>query len=193
MSSIEKYLMTYREKDLEGKIVNLSPVKYENLSSIVRMRNDPKMMYYFNQPMELTLENQKEWYKKYLKRCDDLYWTIKDKNGLVIGTNRLYDITDDKCVQGSLMVDTKYSRTAPFAIEGMLLSLNFAFDILKVKTIINEDRNDNKNMNSLSKRFGFQFLRETEIRGVSYNYYELQKEKYNRSSIEEVLRMWLER
>lgn len=46
MSKIEEIITRYREKDLPGKIVDLSPVKEKDLSSIVRMRNDPKMMYY---------------------------------------------------------------------------------------------------------------------------------------------------
>lgn len=193
MSKIEEIITRYREKDLPGKIVDLSPVMEKDLSSIVRMRNDPKMMYYLNQPQKITLESQKAWYGKYNERTNDLYWTIKDKNGLVIGTNRIYDITEDKCVQGSLMIDTQYSRTAPFAVEGILLSLDFAFDILGVKTIVNEDRHDNKNMNSLSRRFGFQFLRETDIRGVAYNYYELQPDTYKRDTVMEVLDLWLSR
>lgn len=193
MSRIEDTIAEYRTKDLSGKIVDLSPVKKEDLSSIVRMRNDSKMMYYLNQPKEITMDSQKVWYSKYEERTDDLYWTIKDKSGLVIGTNRLYDITEDKCIQGSLMIDTQYSRTAPFAVEGILLSLDFAFDVLGVTTIVNENRHDNKNMNSLSRRFGFQFLRETDIRGVAYNYYELQPDTYKRDVVMEVLDLWLNR
>lgn len=58
MSKVEEIIARYREKDLPGKIVDLSPVKEEDLSSIVRMRNDPKMMYYLNQSQEITLESQ---------------------------------------------------------------------------------------------------------------------------------------
>ena len=193
MNEIEKIVAEYRQKDLQGKIVDLSPVTENDLTDIIRMRNDPKMMYYLNQPMQITLDSQKAWYEKYKERADDLYWTIKNKDGQVIGTNRLYNVTTDRCEQGSLMIDTRYSRTAPFAVEGILLSLDFAFDVLNVKTIVNEDRHDNKNMNSLTKRFGFQFLRKIDIRGVSFNYYELQRDNYKRDEIEEVLNLWLER
>lgn len=83
---------------MTGKIVDMSPVTEKDLADIIRMRNDPKMMYYLNQPMEITLDSQKSWFEKYRERTDDLYWTIKDKDGLVVGTNRLYDITADKVV-----------------------------------------------------------------------------------------------
>ena len=193
MKKVEEIIAEYRHKDLTGKIVDMSPVTEKDLVDIIRMRNDPKMMYYLNQPMEITLDSQKAWFEKYRERMDDLYWTIKDKDGLVVGTNRLYDITADNCVQGSLMVDTRYSRTAPYAAEAIMLSIDFAFEVLGVKTIVNEDRHDNKNMNSLSRRFGFQFLRETDIRGVTYNYYELQRNTYKREEIEEILNLWLSR
>lgn len=193
MSKIEEIISEYRRKDLQGKIIDLSPMKDEDLVSIVCMRNDPKMMHYFNQSQKITLNEQKMWFSKYKKRTDDLYWSIKNKDGQVIGANRLYNITETRCDQGSLMIDTKYSMTAPFAVEGILLSLDFAFDVLGLKIIVNENRHDNKNMNSLSKRFGFQFLRKTDIRGVTYNYYELQPENYKRDEIREVLNLWLNR
>lgn len=193
MNKIKEIIMDYRKKDLMGKIIDLSPVIKDDLSNIVRMRNDPKMMYFLNQPQKLTLESQMAWYDNYEKRTNDLYWSIKDKNGLLVGTNRLYEITKTKCVQGSLIIDSQYSRTAPFAIEAILLSLDFAFNTLGVQTIINEDRHDNKNMNSLSRRFGFQFLKKTDIRGITYNYYELQEKHYNREAIIEVINLWLNR
>ena len=193
MNKLTELVAEYRKKNLSGKIVDLSPVTENDLIDIVRMRNDPKMMYYLNQPAKITLESQKAWYEKYKERTDDLYWTIKNKDGLVIGTNRLYDITTEKCEQGSLMIDTHYSRTAPFVPEAIMLSLDLAFDVFGVHTIVNEDRHDNKNMNSLTKRFGFQFLRKTDIRGIAFNYYELSKETYRRTEVEEVLKLWLER
>lgn len=193
MNKIEDVITEYRNRIIEGEIVDLSPITEKELLDIVRLRNTPKMMYFLHQDYALTLEMQKSWYDKYLERKDDIYWVIKDKQGNVIGTNRLYDIKEDKCVQGSLMIDEKYSMGAPFTAEGMMLSIDFAFDNIGVKTIVNEDRHDNKNMNSISKHFGFEFLHESDIRGVKYMYYELYKENYKREQIEEIINLWLNR
>lgn len=193
MEKVADIVAVYRKKDIVGQIINLSPVNEDDLSGIVRMRNDHKMMYYFNQSMEITLEGQKEWYYKYLQRNDDLYWAIKDKNETLIGAIRLYDILPDRCEQGSCMIDSKYSRTAPFAVEAIMLSIDFAFDILGVKTIVNENRYDNKNMNSLSRRFGFKKVNEVNIRDIMYNYYELTKSTYKKDDIVEVLNLWMSR
>ncbi len=183
----------YRKKYIEGQLVDLSPITEKDLVDIVRLRNHPKMMYCFNQSHELTLSEQMLWYQKYLQRDDDLYWSIKDKHDNIIGTNRIYGITYDKCKQGSLMIDTAYAMTAPYAAEAIMLSLDFAFDVLGINIVINEDRHDNKNMNSISRFLGFQLLRITDIRGVAYNYYELYKENYNREAVEELIRLWMMR
>ncbi len=189
----QEIVAEFRQKNICGKIIDLSPVTEKALPEIVRLRNTPKMIYYFNQAGEITLESQLEWYKKYLQRKDDLYWTICTKDGKIIGTNRLYDITPEKCEQGSLMVNENFSMTAPYAAEAIMLSLDFAFEVLGVNSIINDNRHDNKNMNSITRRFGFTFLREIEIRGVAYKYYELYKQNYKKSAVEEIIQLWLER
>ena len=61
--------------------------------------------------------------------------------------------------------------------------------------MINEDRADNRIMNSLTKRMGFRFVKDTVIRGASYHYYLLSEEDYRkkRGKAEELLRYWKER
>lgn len=193
MANIGELVEKYRHEIINGKIIDLAPLDEEYLSDVVRMRNHPKMMYYFNQERELTLDDQMEWYYNYLKRSDDIYWVIKNKDGKVIGTNRLYDIKSDRCEQGSLMVDEAYAMSAPYAAEAILLSLEFAYDILKVETVVNQDRHDNKNMNSITKRFGFKLLKQTDIRGVEFNYYELNKKKFRKQEVKELLQLWVDR
>lgn len=193
MANIGELVEKYRHEIIPGRIIDLAPLGEEDLPAVVRMRNHPKMMYYFNQERELTLDGQKKWYYNYLKRSDDIYWVIKNKDGKVIGTNRLYDIKSDRCEQGSLMVDEAYTMSAPCAAEAILLSLEFAYDILKVETVVNQDRYDNKNMNSITKRFGFKLLKQTDIRGVEFNYYELNKAVFRKQEVEELLQLWIDR
>ena len=193
MNKIKDIIIQYRLKDIIGNIVNLSPANEKFVQDIIRMRNNNKTMYYLNQGKKLTIDDQIEWFKYYFLRYNDLYWIIKDKEERVIGTNRLYDITNEKCVQGSIIIDEQYSMSAPYAAEAIMLSINFAFNILCVNTIINEDRKDNKNMNSITKRLGFKFIMETDIRGIPYNYYELYPCNYNKKYLEELINLWIAR
>lgn len=183
----------YKETSFSGQCIDMIPVTDSALTKIVELRNQQRSQYFLNQSKELTYKDQKKWYDEYKKRDNDIYWVITDKNGDVIGTNRLYDITDNQCEQGSLIIDENRAKEAPYLVEAMLLTLSFAFDQLKVNKVINEDRVDNKVMNSITKRIGFTYLKDVEIRGATYRYYELTKENYKRDMLADLLNRWMER
>ena len=187
----------YRQKDIHGVCADLVPFTMEYAAEFVRMRNEERNKYFFNQQQDLTVESQERWYEKYLQRNNDIFWAILDKKGKFIGTTRLYDIASDGSIleQGSFMIDERISGTAPYAIEANIMCLDFAFDVLKVNEIINRDRNDNKVMNNLSRKFGFKFVRNVEINGVPYNYSLCDRESYIlvRGDIYALVKYWAER
>lgn len=187
----------YRHKEINGVCVDLVPFDMQYADEFVRMRNDGRNKYFFNQQYDLTVESQKIWYEKYLSRPDDIFWAVLNKKRKFIGTIRLYDIAPDGSVleHGSFMIDERVAREAPYAAEANMICLDFAFDVLKVKEIINRDRNDNKIMNNLSRKFGFKFIRDTEINGVPYRYYLCDRESYMsvREGIYSVIQYWSER
>lgn len=175
----------YRNKIIEGKCIDLVPVKEEFFSAIVELRNQKKSLYFFNQLLPLTIAQQRDWYKKYLERFDDLYWCIRNKDGIIVGTVRLYDILPESCSHGSFVIHEDYTMGLPYALEAEILTLEFAFKKLGVDYVINENRYDNKTMNSMTKKMGFKFDKEVEIRGVKYNKYILHEndckaEKYKK-------------
>ena len=179
-----------RETIISGSFIDLVPLKECHFSDVVRIRNQEKSKYFLNQNYDLTIEMQTEWYKDYLKRENDIYWVVVDKKGTVIGTERLYDITSDSCEEGSTIIDETYAMKGPYSVETILLAMDFAFNELKVKSIINTDRVDNKNMNSISQKVGFTLLKQIEIRGVPYNYYELNETNYQRDKIKKIIDVW---
>ena len=178
--------------DLYGRYLDLKPYILEYSNDIVRLRNQEKNRYYLNQTETLTVDNQNAWYKRYCKTDDDIGWCIFDKQSSIIGTIRLYDIACDGtfCEEGSFIIDERYSMTAPFALESKILVFDFAFEVLKIRKIINTTRIDNKNMNSIAKRMGFLIIKEIEKNGVIHNYCELSKENYKRADLENILRQW---
>lgn len=172
----EDIVKEYRQKVITGLCLNLVPLNEKILPDIVRLRNQDRSRYYLNQNLILTLDMQKKWYDDYLKRLNDIYWCIQNKEGIIIGTIRLYDITKNDCNQGSFILDENYSMGLPYALETELITLDFAFNILKIKEVINEDRIDNKMMNSISKKMGFKFEKKINIRDIEYNRYILKEE-----------------
>ena len=189
----EKIVMRYRKEIIEGKVIDLIPLGKKDLPEVVRIRNQAKSRYFFNQSEILTLEMQENWYEKYLLRNDDIYWGIFTKDGKIIGTQRLYDITAGRCEQGSTVLDEDLALCGPYAAEAILLSLQFAFDVLHVKIVVNDNRFDNKNMNSISKKVGFKFVKEQEIRGVKYLYHELKEDDFNAGKLQKIINNWVDR
>lgn len=169
-------VLDLREKIIEGQFVDLVPIKPELLADIVRLRNQEKSKYYLNQLMDISLVSQNKWYEEYLERDNDIYWCAVNKEGIVVGTYRLYDIVGESCEGGSFIIDEKYTMGLPYALETYVLSLEVAFNELNLSTVINTDRKDNKNMNSMTKKMGFVFEKEVLINGVVYNRYILKKE-----------------
>ena len=184
-------------KIIEGVSIDLKPVSLEMASQIFNMRNVNRNKYFFNQQMNLTLQDQEKWLQEYSKRENDIYWAIYDKQNVFIGTIRLYDIDYDKgtCEQGSFMIAEEYAKEGPYAIEAELISLDYAFNELNLKKIVNCDRYDNKKMNSLTKKIGFEFVDVVQISGVDFNRYELTYDNYeaNRHKLATVIDYWRER
>lgn len=168
-------VLNLRNNPIIGQCIDLVPINEDFLPEIVRLRNQEKSKYYLNQQMDLSLEMQRLWYENYLKRDNDIYWCAVTKDCRVVGTYRLYDITEDMCEGGSFIIDESCTMGMPFALETYILSLETAFEVLDLVTVINTDRKDNKNMNSMSKKLGFVFEKEVEINGVVFNRYILKR------------------
>lgn len=186
-------IIKYREKIIEGKCIDLVPVKEELLPRVIELRNQERSRYFLNQSVILTLEMQKKWYDEYLKRDNDIYWCIRSRENIIVGTVRLYNITESSCDHGSVMIDEKYSMGMPYALEAEILSLEFAFYTLKVKQIFNDDRHDNKMMNSISKKMGFVFQNVIDIGGVPYNHYILEEKNLKAEKYKAALEQFMDR
>ncbi len=187
----------YRHRNIQGACVDLVPFSMKYAADFVRIRNSERSRYFFNQQYKLTVESQQVWYEKYLHRPDDIFWAVLNKQQRFIGTIRLYDIDPEGQIleQGSFMIDEEVAGTAPYAAEANMLSMDFAFDVLEIGEIINRNRHDNKVMNNLSRKFGFRFVRDTEINGIPYKYYLCNREGYMsvRESIYSLITYWSER
>lgn len=192
MSQI-KIVQNYKTEIILGQSIDFVPLNEEHLQRVVELRNQDRSRYFLNQSENLSFEKQKEWYEKYKERTDDLYWCIRNKENIVVGTIRLYNITDKSCNHGSFIIDEKYSFGTPYALEAQILSLEFAFQKLKVKRIINDNREDNIKVNSISQRMGFHFEKEIEIRGIKYMHYILEEKDSRTSEYKVILDQFMKR
>ena len=199
MTSQERKALVLKSKAevqvIKGKYVDLYPYIIEHGETIVNLRNQEKSRYNYNQKEASTVEGQNEWYSGYAQRDNDIYWCIYDKIGNMIGVIRLYNIKLDGtcCNQGSFIIDEAYAMNGPYALETEILSLDFVFDILQMDKVLNDNRVENKNMNSISKRIGFKIVEEFERDDARFNLFELTKDAYKRADLKNTLDKWRER
>lgn len=198
MNQILKVVLRYKNGiGLKGICIDLVPFQMKWVNDFVRIRNSEKNRYFFNQPYLITTESQRVWYEQYIQREDDIFWAVLKKSGEFIGTIRLYNIIPDKSIltQGSFMIDAEDAGEAPYALEAEVLSLDFAFQVLGIKGVINENRSDNKIMNNLSRKFGFQYIKDTDINGIPYKYYILNRQIYfeKRETVYSIIEYWGQR
>ena len=189
-NQIEK-ITNYRKVPYRGISIDLVPLGLHNLDAVTKLRNQEHSKYYLNQQFDLTLDDQKKWFDKYQKRLEDIYWCIANKENQIVGTVRLYDITQMSCEHGSFIVDQQYTMGTPYALEAMILSLDFAFEVLELKNVECNDRHDNTNMNSITRRFGFKYDKINVINGVEYNHYNLMKDDYDSTKYKNLLKKFM--
>ena len=177
---------------IQGQFIDLHPYEQKHTPEIVRLRNQEKSLYYLNQKKLLTIEKQNEWYSNYILRNDDINWCISNKSGDIIGSIRLYTIDPqgEVCEEGGFIIDEVHSMSGPYALEAKIIVFDFAFDVLQIKKVINVTRKENKNMISIGKRMGFQFVKKVDKDNVIHNHYELRKSEYKRDILIQILDNW---
>lgn len=184
----------YRNRRIEGKIIDLTPFRPEDSEDVVFLRNQDYVMWCFNQPRRYTVEGQIEWYDSYVQTSDDIFWCIRRKDGSFIGMIRVYDIDCDAqmCTQGTLAVDDRYKDEAPYAVEALVLTLDFAYGVLGVSKVLHENRIGNRNMNNLSRKLGATEDGQILFRGSEYIRWILTVDNYrkNRDRFYNVVEWW---
>lgn len=197
MNQTKKIVAEYRNKVIEGRCINLVPLSMSEAQNIVKLRNKEINKHFLTQGEDLTEEKQSAFIESYLKKDDDIYWCIYNKEGKFVGTTRLYDINGEigLCDMGSFIVDKDILPHLPYAKEAEIMVFDFAFNTLKMKQVINEIRVDNDVMNHIALNLGFKYQKETMLYGARHNYYLLYPADYevNREKFVEEVKERLEK
>lgn len=154
---------------LNGNKIVLRLVKEEDSSFILKLRQNKELNKYISST-DITVEQQKEWIKKYKIReenREEYYFVILNKKiNQPCGTVRIYNIDKINRIAtwGSFILD--FTRPDGASKEVIDISLNFAFKELNLKRIKLEVRKENKKAIHIYEKNGF--IREKED---SINYY----------------------
>ena len=152
---------------IEGKTVRLRSVEERDAEVTFRMRSDPVKSRFFH-AAKGTVENQLEYIKRQRElKCDYLF-LIEDLEGNPIGMKGLYNYDASK-------KEVESGRFVGFGsqvqnMEALLLSCDFAFDVLKVETINMAALENNSVMLGIQKKLGVVFTYKDKPEGMNdYN------------------------
>jgi RimJ/RimL family protein N-acetyltransferase len=97
-------------------------------------------------------------------------FVIKDKKGTLMGLMFLYDYNAEKNTieLGRLVFDLQKTKGGPYFLEGMLILMDLAFEVIKVDKIVCAIKKDNIQTIKFACKLGFQPVGECVIRDEEY-------------------------
>ena len=165
---------------IEGKTVRLRSVEERDAEVTFKMRHDPEKAR-FVRPSQGTVEGQREYIRKQRETPGDYLFIIEDLQGNPIGMKGVYDFNSEKN-----QIET--GRFIGYGsqvqnIEALMLSVDFAFDILKVDKVVMSALENNNVMLGIQKKFGVEFTYRDRYEGIDYDnlHSVLTKEAYAKS------------
>ena len=138
-----------------GKI-KLRPLTEEDIEPLRILRN--KHRCFFLDKSEIAEDQQREWYKNYLLKDDDIMFSISALPTDFLGAIALYNIDYNtlNAEFGRIVVSDEAPRfTGTYAIEALLL---FARDVLKLLRVSCSVLINNQRAKSIYERLGFKLV-----------------------------------
>jgi RimJ/RimL family protein N-acetyltransferase len=145
--------------EIKSKNINLRSVEIEDAQFILDLRLNKGGFLSETNP---SLDQQKEWIEAYKKReakKEEYYFIIENKDGLEVGTARIYNINYQEKIFtfGSFIVDRDVAdkNCAP---KSMQTVLDFAFKKLSLKKCVFDCRKSNVRANNFYIKFGAKII-----------------------------------
>lgn len=120
----------FLEEMIRGKYVDLKSIDESDAEFTLNIRKDPEMAKYLP-PLEITIEQQKEWIRKQRATEGDYFWVIIDKEGNRLGTTGVYDVFSSEPKGRSLAAIGNPLQN----IEGIYLAYKYVLEALKAEGI----------------------------------------------------------
>ena len=136
---------------LEGIHTNLRSVKEDDAEKILKLRNDPRITD-FLPPLDVTVEQQRQWITKQRSDKSSYYFIIEDKLGNCLGTVGFYDIEGDHAETGRYCCIGEVQHS----VEATILQSDFIYDVVRLSYLTSWVYDDNKPVVSLTKNYGFE-------------------------------------
>jgi len=172
---------------IKGKNIILRTVEIEDAEFVYTMRQNKNKTKYLSK-IKGTVEDQKEWIRKYKKReknKQEYYFVIESKEKEKLGLVRMYDFKIingfNSFCWGSWIIKDNAPKTT--AIESALQIYEFGFFKLNFDMSHFDVRKENERVIAFHKRFGAKIIDEDKLNYYFYflkEYYEKVRLKYKK-------------
>lgn len=146
-----------RVPDLIGHKVVLKELSPNYFADVVRWRNDKELNKFLNQPQELTLETEADWYNDCYLRDDTqgLMIFVDRENSIPFATLGWTDMDREKrrCILGRLLLGNPAYRNHAGFLEGFFLLSDYLYQFVNMMHI--HVVKDNRKAIRLNKLLGF--------------------------------------
>ena len=152
--------MAQHKYEFSYERIILKPLGKEDIEDLRNLRNRMKDFFFTNE--DITVEAQKKWYERYLKKENDIMFKAvkKEAPDTFIGTIAIYDIADDLSVAelGRTLVDKEKAPEKGIGTEVTKAACLFAFDVLKINKIRGEVLKSNPRALKMDLNAGFYLI-----------------------------------
>ncbi len=154
-----------------GKNINLREVNISDAKFLLSLRTSPLYNKYLNKT-DNDINKQIEYIKNNILKNDDFYFIVESKDGKRYGCIRIYNITEETCINGSWIIthDAPYN----YGIESYFLIFDCAFYYFKVKNAQSSMNKKNHILINFYKRMGLEIVSED----PQQYHFHCSKEKY---------------
>ncbi|MBR1477794.1 MAG: UDP-4-amino-4,6-dideoxy-N-acetyl-beta-L-altrosamine N-acetyltransferase [Lachnospiraceae bacterium] len=141
--------------------VSLRRLSEADLLNVMQWRMMPEVTKYMNTDPVLTIEGQREWFKRIENDKDKAYWIIS-VNGEDAGVINLTELTDDSGVSGwAYYIGEKRLRGMKTALSLEMSMYDYALLTLSRKSIVSDVFSKNTGVIALHKLCGCEIIKET--------------------------------
>jgi len=136
---------------LLGKTLRLRDANTDDASFILALRTDTHKSLHLS-PVSGRIDDQRAWLQRYAEGDGQAYFVIEDRQGLPLGTVRLYDARAESFCWGSWILRAEAPAAA--AIESALMVYAYAIDVLGFDSAHFQVHRANERVWAFHERFG---------------------------------------
>lgn len=140
------------DKIIKGRYVLIRSITEDDADFSLAIRQDKEKTKFLHQ-VDNNLEKQTQWIKKQRLAEGDYFFIAETFDGKKLGTVGVYDIHENVGHLGRLLMVGNPFQT----FEAMLLSMKFAYEVLRLNELFGDVHVDNSASMNISEAFGFHF------------------------------------